>query len=104
MKNHVKFQNKEQRKNTALHILNISQNMFMPRIHIINSGTWLYFYLSLHVARPFTNANFGIPGASEMVPMTIVSKSSVDGSADVDMQTSTYMLEGQGVLECVKYC
>jgi hypothetical protein len=52
--------------------------MFMSRIYIINGGTWLYFYLSLYVARSFTNANFGITGTSEMVSTSFVSKSSED--------------------------
>jgi hypothetical protein len=38
----------------------------LPPIRIINSGTWLYFYLSLYVARPFTNGNFGITGARDI--------------------------------------
>jgi hypothetical protein len=61
----------EQRKNTTLYILNISQNKFMSRIHIINSGTWLYFSLPLYVARSFTNANFGITGASEIFALDL---------------------------------
>jgi hypothetical protein len=52
--------------------------VYLSRIHIVNSCTWLYFYLSLYVARSFTNGNFGITGASEMVPTPFVSISSVD--------------------------
>jgi hypothetical protein len=53
--------------------------VYLPRIHIINSGTWLYFYLSLYVARPFTNGNFGTTGASDIVPAPFVSKYNADG-------------------------
>jgi hypothetical protein len=44
---------------------------YLSRIHIINSGTWLCFHLSLYVARPFTNGNFGIAGASEIFALNL---------------------------------
>jgi hypothetical protein len=68
--------------------------VYLSRIHIINTGECLYFYISLYVARPFTNPNFGITGTSEMVPTSFVSKSSADGCVEIEMQTSVYMLEG----------
>jgi hypothetical protein len=39
----------------------LTKYVYLSRIHIINSGTWFYFYLSLYVA-PFTDGNFGITG------------------------------------------
>jgi hypothetical protein len=71
---------KVQRKNTTLYILNISQNMFvcLEFILLIAIRGFISIYLSLYIARPFTNGNFGITGTSKMVRTPFVSKSSVD--------------------------
>jgi hypothetical protein len=44
--------------------------VYLSRIRI-NSGTWIYFYLYLYVARPFTYGNFGITGASEIFALDL---------------------------------
>jgi hypothetical protein len=84
MKKHVKWNvwgTKE--KYDIVYFKYFTKYVYLSRIHIINSGTWLYFCLSLHVARLFTNGNFGIPGASEIFALDLCL-----------MQTSIYMLEG----------
>jgi hypothetical protein len=78
----VKYTFTTKEKYDIVYFKYFTKYVYLSRIHnITNSGTWLYFYISVYVARLFTNGNFGIrsTGASEMVHTSVVSKCSVDG-------------------------
>jgi hypothetical protein len=66
IKKHVKWDKKGTKvKYDIVYFKYFTKYVYLSRIHI-NSGTWLYFYLSLYVARPFTNGNLRIAGSSEI--------------------------------------
>jgi hypothetical protein len=56
----IKYEGKKEKYN--VYFKYVTKYVYLSRIHIINSGTRLYFYLYLYVAGPFTNGNFGNTG------------------------------------------